>query len=223
MDCCGRCSIACSASSGQHDTARCSAILSRDGDLEPLLGDAQDEATGSAEDFAQLVQSCVAHLELQCRRAGDPDRNIAVCRTGEGTPPRIGAELLTQTHRPLLAWTVQQRQSLVANDPARPGVLARVPYKVLCCPVMQGAQRVLGMLALFKPQAAPDFDLRQVRSVELLATTRGAHPAQCLRSRNRSSHPPGLREAGAGRDASRCAGERELRDLRRHRPLARPE
>ena len=39
-----------------------------------------------------------------------PDRNIAVCRTGEGTPPRAGADVLTQTHRPLLAWTQQQRK-----------------------------------------------------------------------------------------------------------------
>jgi diguanylate cyclase (GGDEF)-like protein len=49
-----------------------------------------------------------------------------------------------------------------------------VPYKVLCCPVMQGSQRVLGMLALYKSPGAPDFDLRQVRIVELLAR-RAAH------------------------------------------------
>jgi len=159
----------------QHDIGALQRdLVVRDGDLELLLGDAEDEATGSAEDFAQLVQSCVAHLGCSVGALVIPDRNIAVCRTGEGTPPRTGAELLTQTHRPLLAWTQQQRQSLVANDPARPGVLARVPYKVLCCPVMQGAQRVLGMLALFKPHAAPDFDLRQVRIVELLAR-RAAH------------------------------------------------
>ena len=34
---------------------------------------------------------------------------------------------------------------------------------------MHGAQRVLGVLVLFKPLHAPDFDLRQVRIVELLA------------------------------------------------------
>ena len=146
----------------------------RDGDLELLLGDAQDEATGSAEDFAQLVQSCVAHLGCSVGALVIPDRNIAVCRTGEGTPPRAGADVLTQTHRPLLAWIQQQRKSLVANEPSRPGVLSRVPYKVLCCPVMQGSQRVLGMLALYKPPGAPDFDLRQVRIVELLAR-RAAH------------------------------------------------
>ena len=66
-------------------------LLVRDGDLELLLGDAQDEATGSAEDFAQLVQSCVAHLGCSVGALVIPDRNIAVCRTGEGTAPRAGA------------------------------------------------------------------------------------------------------------------------------------
>ena len=44
-----------------------------------------------------------------------------------------------------------------------------MPYKVLSCPVMHGGQRVLGVLVLFKPVDSPDFDLRQVRIVELLA------------------------------------------------------
>jgi diguanylate cyclase (GGDEF)-like protein len=34
---------------------------------------------------------------------------------------------------------------------------------------MHGAQRVLGVLVLFKPPSAPDFDIRQARIVELLA------------------------------------------------------
>ena len=146
-------------------------LMVRDGDLELLLGATQDETTsgGSAENFAQLVQSCVGHLGCSVGALVIPDRNIAVCRTGEGTPPKAGADVLTQTHRQLLAWVQQQRKTLTANDPSRAGPIGRVPYKLLCCPVMQGAQRVLGMLVLFKPPASPDFDLRQVRIVELLA------------------------------------------------------
>jgi diguanylate cyclase (GGDEF)-like protein len=58
---------------------------------------------------------------------------------------------------------------MTSNTLAATGPLADVRYKVLSCPVMHGAQRVLGVLVLFKPLAAPDFDLRQVRIVELLA------------------------------------------------------
>ena len=146
-------------------------LMVRDRDLELLLGAAQGDAPGSesTDDFAHLVQGCVDHLDCGIGALLIPDKNIAVCRTGKGTPPRIGAELLTRTHRHLLAWTQLHRQTMTSNRPAESGPLAQVPYKVLSCPVMHGAQTVLGVLVLFKPAGAPDFDLRQVRIVELLA------------------------------------------------------
>lgn len=146
-------------------------LLVRDRDLELLLGAARDEAAGSesTDDFAALVQGCVDHLGCSVGALIIPDRNIAVCRTGTGTPPKVGADVLTRTHRPLLAWTHLHRQTLTANRPVATGPLGPLPFKVLSCPVMHGAQRVLGILVLFKPQSASDIDLRQVRIVELLA------------------------------------------------------
>jgi diguanylate cyclase (GGDEF)-like protein len=143
----------------------------RDRDLELLLGAAPDSlAPGdSADDLANLVQGCVDHLDCAVGALLIPEKNIAVCRTGRGTPTREGAEVLTRTHRSLLAWTQLNRQTLTANRPAETAALGPVPYKLLSCPVMHGARRVLGLLALFKPPTAPDFDLRQVRIVELLA------------------------------------------------------
>lgn len=146
-------------------------LVVRDRDLELLLGAAQHEATGgeSTDDFAQLVQGCVDHLGCSVGALLIPDKNIAVCRTGRDTLPRAGADILTRTHRHLLAWTQLHRQTMTANRPIEGGPLGPIPYKVLSCPVMHGAQRVLGILALFKPPSSPDFDLRQVRIVELLA------------------------------------------------------
>jgi diguanylate cyclase (GGDEF)-like protein len=146
-------------------------LMVRDRDLELLLGAAQQEATASesTDDFAQLVQGCADHLNCSVGALLIPDKNIAVCRTGQGVPPRVGAELLTRTHRHLLAWTQLHRQTMTSNHPVEAGPLGRLPYKVLSCPVMHGAQRVLGVLVLFKPAESPDFDLRQVRIVELLA------------------------------------------------------
>jgi diguanylate cyclase (GGDEF)-like protein len=142
----------------------------RDRDLELLLGATPDGATNgdSADELAQLVQGCVDHLGCAVGALLIPDKNIAVCRTGQGTSPRDGATVLTRAHRSLLAWTQLHRQTLTSNRPATTGPLAGVPYKVLSCPVLHGGQRVLGLLALFKPVTAPDFDLRQVRIVELL-------------------------------------------------------
>ena len=146
-------------------------LLVRDRDLELLLGAATDEAEDSdaTDDFAKLLQSCVDHLGCSVGALLIPDKNIAVCRTGKGTPPRVGADLLTRTHRYLIGWTQLNRQTMVSNRPLGSGPLAGLPFKLLSCPVMHGAQRVLGVLVLFKPEAASDFDLRQVRIVELLA------------------------------------------------------
>jgi hypothetical protein len=146
-------------------------LMVRDRDLELLLGAAHEEAAGaeSTDDFAQLVQGCVDHLGCSVGALLIPDKNIAVCRTGPGTPPREGAAVLTRAHRPMLAWTQLHRRTLLANRPVETGPLGPMPYKLLSCPVMHGAQQVVGLLALFKPPSAPDFDLRQVRIVELLA------------------------------------------------------
>lgn len=146
-------------------------LVVRDRDLELLLGAAQEEAAGgeSTDDFAKLVQGCVDHLGCAVGALIIPDKNVAVCRTGKGTPPRAGADALTRTHRHLLAWTQLHRQTMTANRPVDAGPLREVPYKILSCPVMHGAQRVLGILVLFKPPDSADFDLRQVRIVELLA------------------------------------------------------
>ena len=146
-------------------------LMDRDRDLELLLGAAGAESAGgdSTDDFAQLVQRCVEHLDCSVGALLIPDKNIAVCRTGKDTPPRAGAEALTRTHRHLLAWTQLHRQTMTANRPIEGGPLGRFPYKILSCPVMHGAQRVLGILVLFKPPSSADFDLRQVRIVELLA------------------------------------------------------
>jgi diguanylate cyclase (GGDEF)-like protein len=143
----------------------------RDRDLELLLGAAPggDAGEDATDDLAQLVQGSVDHLGCAVGALLIPDKNIAVCRTGSATPPREGAALLTRAHRPLLAWTQLHRRTLLANRPVEHGPLGPLPFKVLSCPVMHGAQQVLGLLALFKPSAAPDFDLRQVRIVELLA------------------------------------------------------
>jgi diguanylate cyclase (GGDEF)-like protein len=145
-------------------------LVVRDRDLELLLGAAQEESEGgnSTDDFALLVQGCVDHLGCAFGALLIPDKNIAVCRTAAGTPPRVGAEILTRTHRQLLGWGQLHRQTMTSNAPHDSGPFANVPYKILACPVMHGAQRVHGVLVLFKTLQAPDFDLRQVRIVELL-------------------------------------------------------
>jgi diguanylate cyclase (GGDEF)-like protein len=146
-------------------------LVVRDRDLELLLGAAQEESEGgnATDDFAKLVQGCVDHLDCVVGALLIPDKNIAVCRTSQGTPPRAGAEILTRTHRQLLGWAQLHRQTMTSNTPQTAGPFANINYKILACPVMHGVQRVHGVLVLFKREQVPDFDLRQVRIVELLS------------------------------------------------------
>jgi diguanylate cyclase (GGDEF)-like protein len=146
-------------------------LMVRDRDLELLLGAAGEESSGanSTDDFAKLVQGCVDHLGCAVGALLIPDKNIAVCRTSSDTQPRVGAEILTRTHRQVLGWAQLHRQTLTSNVPATSGPFANIPYKILACPIMHGAQRVHGVLVLFKRVTEPDFDLRQVHIVELLA------------------------------------------------------
>ena len=112
---------------------------------------------------------------------------------------------------------------MTANAPGADSQFGAVPYKILSCPVMHGAQRVLGILALFKPPQSPDFDLRQVRLVELLARRvayilmNAYDPTTGLLTRSAFE-----KRAQSPADAADAAVE-QLRHLRRHRPPARAE
>ena len=145
-------------------------LLTRDRDFELLLGAAHDEATGAdtPADFERLVQACVDHLECKVGALLVPDKNIVICCAAQGTAAREASEVLGRTHRHLIGWAQLHRQTMTANHLLRQGAIADVPFKILSCPVMHGGQSVFGVLALFKPPRAPDFDLRQVRIVELL-------------------------------------------------------
>ncbi len=149
----------------------------RDQDLELLLGTSGSSTEPDADDFGQLVQNCVAHLGCVLGALLIPERSIAVCRTAQDVPPGTGADVLTRAHRHLLAWSQLHRRTMLLNAVADASTIAKVSYKILSCPVWQGAQRVAGVLVLFKGSTAPDFDLRQVRIVELL-TRRVAYVLQ---------------------------------------------
>jgi diguanylate cyclase (GGDEF)-like protein len=150
-----------------HDLQR--NLSARDGDLELLLNASSSDGNSDGDDFDALVRGCTKHLECAFGALLIPDKNISICVSGEGMRPGTGTEILARTHRHLLAWSQVQRRTLALNKVAPSGPLGTVPYKILACPVMQGAQRVVGILLLFKDASDTDFDLRHIRIAELLA------------------------------------------------------
>ena len=152
-------------------------LSARDGDLELLLSTASSDDNSGGDDLDYLVRSCTKHLDCALGALLIPDKNISIIATGEGVPPGTGADVLARTHRHLLAWSQVQRRSMALNKVSPSGPLGSVPYKILACPVLQGGQRVAGILVLFKQATAADFDMRQIRIAELLSR-RIAHVLQ---------------------------------------------
>ena len=144
----------------------------RDGDLALLL-----DATGAAEenesdDFLGLVRNCVGHLECAYGALLVPDKKISIAHSSESsevTKRRISTELLDKTQRNLFAWAQVQRRTLLLNKAPPNSPLGTLPYKILACPVRHGGHHVAGLLMLAKHKDASDFDVRQVRIVELMA------------------------------------------------------
>jgi diguanylate cyclase (GGDEF)-like protein len=143
-------------------------LSTRDGDLELLMDATGSSEAGDADEFAHLIQNCVAHLGCTFGALIIPENNIAIARTAQGMPTAADGEALEKTQRHLLAWSQVQRRTVTLNRPPPNSPLAALPYKILACPIQQGGQQVVGILALFKPTNSPDFELRHVRIVELL-------------------------------------------------------
>jgi diguanylate cyclase (GGDEF)-like protein len=143
-------------------------LHSRDEDLELLLRIAPDdpESPLHGDELGALVQACVDHLGCMLGALVVPERNVAICKAPEGEKPRV--EVLTKIHRHLLNWSQLQRRNLVINKiKVRPVELP--PYKILCTPVRHASGRVVGFLAMFREEDAPDFAPRTERLVELLS------------------------------------------------------
>lgn len=141
----------------------------RDSDLALLF-----EASGTADDsgsddFEQLVRNCVTHLDCALGALFIPERKVAVSYSISPSNHRHDAELLDRTQRHLFAWAQVQRRTLTLNKAPPNSPLGALPYKILACPVRHGGQPVAGVLALFRPHSAADFDLRQVRILEMMA------------------------------------------------------
>jgi diguanylate cyclase (GGDEF)-like protein len=143
----------------------------RDSDLDVILGEetGSQEQLNEVDDFARLLKTCIGHIGSAIGALLVPEKNIAVYRTGDGLPPGAGSDLLNKTHRHLFSLVQVQRRTALLNRPIDMGPLAGIEHKILACPVMAGVRRVVGVVVFFKPMQEPDFTLREIHLVELLA------------------------------------------------------
>lgn len=140
----------------------------RDGDLALLL-DTNGSADGDGDDFGQLLRNCVTHLDGSLGALFVPDKKIALSYSAAASHRRNDNELLDRTQRHLFAWAQVQRRTLTLNKAPPNSPLGPLPYKILACPIRYGTQPVSGILLLFRPHSAADFDLHQARILEMMA------------------------------------------------------
>jgi len=149
-------------------------VSSLDRDLELLLTDSAGSRTGAGGDGADelklIVQQAMEHLKCLTAALIVPDKGIVLMRAVPGQTPADN-QLVARTHRQLLSITQMRREPVIINRMNGSGT--SVPYRILSCPLQPAGGKAIGVLALFRDQASPEFTARDARIGDILA--RKAH------------------------------------------------
>ncbi|MCC7462676.1 MAG: EAL domain-containing protein [Gammaproteobacteria bacterium] len=140
---------------------------SQDLDMLLAMSGGQDGTDGSEDDLRGMLRSAVTHLDAGLAALIVPEKGLVLVQPGT-TQPLEGA-LLARAHRHLLSMAQMRRDAVIANDVTLQSGPASAAYRILSCAVGRVDGRTMGVLALFRSQAAPEFSERHARLVELLA------------------------------------------------------
>src|SRR5450631_1638885 len=142
-------------------------VRERDLDLMQEISSHQSAATSDADEFGLIMKTGLERMGCALAALWVPDKNIALSLTRSGQP--MSTESLQRAQLHLMAWMQLQQRTIVVNHISKVASDVAAPYKILACPVRHPSERVMGVLALFNPPSAPDFDLHQTRIAEVLA------------------------------------------------------
>jgi diguanylate cyclase (GGDEF)-like protein len=148
-------------------------VRERDLSLMLEMSTPQSGASSDADEFDLILKTSLSHMDCALAALWVPDKNIALTLTRSGQP--MSPEAIERARQHLLGWMQLQQRTIVVNRISRAGnaskgaVPVAAPYKILACPVRHPSARVMGVLALFNPPTAADFDPHQTRIAELLA------------------------------------------------------
>ncbi len=98
-----------------------------------------------------------------------PDRKLTMSCKRPGEPDGIESDVLAQMHRHLLTRAQLHGRTLVANRLSLDGSDIAVPYKAISTPIRNEAQRVIGVLAVFRTSTERDFERHDAEALELMA------------------------------------------------------
>jgi diguanylate cyclase (GGDEF)-like protein len=142
-------------------------VRERDLDLMLEISSHQSAAASDSDEFGLIMKTALERMGCALAALWVPDKNIALSLTRSGQP--MSPEALQRARHHLMAWMQLQQRTIVVNHISKVASDVAAPYKILACPVRHPSERVMGVLALFNPPSAPDFDLHQTRIAEVLA------------------------------------------------------
>jgi diguanylate cyclase (GGDEF)-like protein len=142
-------------------------VRERDLDLMMEISSHQSAAASDTDEFGLILKTALERMGCALAALWVPDKNIALSLTRSGQP--MSPESLHRAQHHLMAWMQLQQRTIVVNHISKIASDVAAPYKILACPVRHPSERVMGVLALFNPPSAQDFDLHHTRIAEVLA------------------------------------------------------
>jgi len=144
-------------------------VDSRDRDLELLLADGSGErpAGDGADELKGVLKQAIEHINSSTAVLIVPDKSIAMLRSATNRPADM--QLVARAHKQLLSMAQARREPVIINKLAPNSAMGVLPYKILSCALRSGAGKTIGVLALFREDAAEPFGDREARLTEILA------------------------------------------------------
>ena len=142
----------------------------RDRDLELVLAVSTRDGVRPGDDASALrviLENTVTHLGCALAAVLVPEKGLVFFRMSRDNP--ADGRLRAQTHRHLLSLAQVRRDPLIMNRLAQNSAFGALPYKILSCPLRGAAGRPIGVIALFRHEAAADFTDRESRLVDVLS------------------------------------------------------
>jgi diguanylate cyclase (GGDEF)-like protein len=142
-------------------------VRERDLTLMLEMSSHKNAAASDADEFELILKTGLEHMGCVLATLWVPDKKIALSLTRSGHP--MSTEVLRRAQSNLLSWMQLQQRTITINRISKVASEVSAPYKILACPIRHPSGRVMGVLALFNPPSAVDFDSHQQRIAELLA------------------------------------------------------
>ena len=145
-------------------------LSARDRDLELVLAVSGREGARAGDDASVLrviLENAVEHLDCALAAVLVPEKSLVLFRMPQENP--ADGRLLAQTHRHLLSLAQVRRDPMIMNRLAQNSAFGALPYKILSCPLNNASGRPIGIFALYRHEAAPDFADREARLADVLS------------------------------------------------------